>query len=376
MKNRDIFGGFPGARHIGDEELESVVSVINSRSPYRFYGLSPQGKSVALEAEFATFCKRAHSLAVSSGTAALHVALAALGIGEGDEVIIPAYGWSADVMAILAVGGVPVIADIDSGLGLDPNLLSRAIGSRTKAIIAVHMRGYPCKIKEICEIASDNGLPVIEDCAQCLGGKVSDRNVGSFGRMGVFSFQYNKLITGGEGGAIVCDDPQLWERACRFHDLGMFRKVGEADPSGESAIAGFGLNYRISELQAAMILPQLKKVPTILAGLENSAQKARSELSVFIEKFGLFECLADGIAKPNGAFICFSAPNQEVANIAIEEMEKEKIPAQICGARDPHHFETWKVFLKKGAYTYRDFAGKSNRSSDILDSTIAIELAS
>lgn len=372
----DLFGGYPGARFIGEEERDSVAQVIAAQSPYRFYGIAPQGKADALEAAMCHLTGSKYALAVSSGTAALHTALVALGVGPGDEVVLPAYGWSADVMAILACDAVPVIAPIDEGLGLDPATLPNALSEKTKAIIVIHMRGYPAQMQAIAEIATNAGVPVIEDCAQCLGGRVGDDLVGSMGAIGVYSFQYNKLVTGGEGGALVMKDLQHFETAARFHDLGMLRRVGEPDPEGRTAIAGFGLNYRISELQAAMVVPQLAKIPLILANLEKTLPKARQYLASICEEFGLQERLLGNDARPNNAFLCFMAETQEKAEGAIVKMRNEDIPAQSCNRLDPHHFEVWSEFLSTGGYTFRNLASGDGKSFQCLARSIFVELRS
>jgi 8-amino-3,8-dideoxy-alpha-D-manno-octulosonate transaminase len=370
--NLDLFGGFPGARLIGEEELAEVTEVIRARSPYRFYGTDLRRKVEALENALSQYTSREHVLCVSSGTAALHTALAALGIGQGDEVIVPAYGWSADIMAVLAVGAIPVIAPIDGQLGIDAARLADCFTDQTRAVIAVHMRGFPCDVSRVLAVAKDHGFAVIEDGTQCMGGMIDQRPVGALGDVSVFSFQYNKLITGGEGGAMLCNDGAIAERARAFHDLGMVREVGSPDPEGEGAIAGFGLNYRMSELSAAMVLAQLDKVPRILKRLFEVREKAFNELSWVLDEHALVERSSVPGTAQNNAFLCLQAPDTVRCRTMVEALSSLDLPVQYCGRRDPHHFETWTAFMKRDGYDHRCLAGLE--SVDILDRNLFLEI--
>ncbi|MDH4027994.1 MAG: aminotransferase class V-fold PLP-dependent enzyme [Nitrospirota bacterium] len=371
---KDLYGGFPGARFIGAEELESTKEVIAARSPYRFYGLNLLKQAEILESLCCDIFKRKHTLAVTSGTAALHCALFALGISEGDEVILPAYAWGADLMTILALGAVPVIAPLDDTLGIDVSALDECISERTKAIIAVHMRGCPCDIQGILDIARPKGIKVIEDGAQCVGGKVNDLPIGSIGDISVLSFQYHKLVTSGEGGAVMMNDKTLYEKAHRFHDLGMFRHAGEADPAGPDSMASFGLNYRISELQSAFLIPQLKKMPGILLGLKSSYRIALEELSGICDEYHLHERNIPDNTKRNHAFLCLTAETGEDAGSAFNKLRELGIPVHACSRMDGHHFEIWKGFMEKENRPFRVVQGE--KSSGVLDRSLFIEINS
>ena len=183
----ELIGGFPGARFFGKEELSAVKRVLKSHSPYRFYGLETPHFVEDLERALAKLIGREYTLAVSSGTAALHTALVSLNIKADNEVIIPAYGWVADLMAVLAVGATPVIAPIDSSLGLDPEKLKRCLSEKTRAVIAIHMRGNPCSIMALQTLCQEFSVFLIEDSCQCFGGKVGEKATGSFGDISVFS---------------------------------------------------------------------------------------------------------------------------------------------------------------------------------------------
>jgi len=370
--NPDLFGGFPGARLIGEEELAEVTEVIRARSPYRFYGTDLCRKVEALEYALSQYTSREHVLCVSSGTAALHVALAALGIGRGDEVVVPAYGWSADIMAVLAVGAIPVIAPIDHQLGIDAVRLVECFTDRTRAVIAVHMRGFPCDVSRVLAVAKGHGFAVIEDGAQCMGGMIDQQPVGALGDVSIFSFQYNKLITGGEGGAMLFNDGAIADRARAFHDLGMVREVERPDPEGEGAIAGFGLNYRLGELSAAMVLAQMEKVSDILNRLSKVREQALNELSWVLVEHDLVERTSIPGTAPNNAFLCLQAPDAVRCRTTVEALRSLGLPVQYCGRRDPHHFETWTAFMERDGHEYRCLAGLE--SVDILDRNLFLEI--
>ncbi len=350
---KDLFGGFPGGRFIGQEELDEVAKVIKSRSPYRFYGLDLKKRVEALEKDCCKIFGRRYALAVSSGTAALHTALFSLGVSPSDEVIVPAYGWSADIMAILALNATPVIAPIDETLGLDASLLENCITKKTKAIIAIHMRGHPCDIKKIWGIGKKHGIGVIEDGAQCIGGKIDGAPVGATGDISILSFQYNKLVTCGEGGVLLTNDKDIYQRAYRFHDLGMFRQPGEADPEGPDAIGSFGLNYRLSELQAAFLISQLKKIPGILKSLKISYKMAEDNLLSICKELSL------GVRKtplnciPNHAFLCLCAHTEKAADKAQEALRRLKVPIERSSRLDGHNFRVWKEYMKREKRRFR-----------------------
>lgn len=374
MRKKNLFGGFPGARLIGKEELAAVAKVIKARSPYRFYGLDLQKEAEALEALCRRLFSRRYALALSSGTAALHAALFSAGVSKGDEVVIPAYAWSSDIMAVLALGACPVIAPIDATLGFDPKTLERCITNKTKAIIAVHMRGYPCDLGWIWAVAKKRGVKVIEDGAQCIGGRIGKFPIGALGDISIFSFQYNKLVTCGEGGVLLTNDTALYRKACRFHDLGMLRRPGKADPVGIEAMRSVGLNYRLSELQAVMLIPQLEKMPSILKRLKKNHGLAMNEISGICEKFNLKirKTAAGNIA--NYAFVCLSARDERSAARACAALNRFGVPVQRPSRLDGHNFQTWKDFMSREGILFRSLEDK--KSTDILKRALYVEINS
>jgi len=267
---------FPGAVMFDEAEVESVVEVIRAKSPFRYYGPDLQGKVSAFEKAFAEMVGVSYCLAVSSGTAALIVGLRALGVGPGDEVIVPANTFIASAEAVLMCRAVPEFAEVDESLTLDPVDFEAKITSRTRAVMPVHFGGTSCAMDEILTVAKRHKLWVIEDCAQACGAKYNGRRVGGLGHIGAFSFQINKMITTGDGGAVITSDPRLYGRAVRAHDHGGLR-----DPDGRVAFgitgeAFVGENYRMSELAGALGLAQLSKLDVIINRMRQ-AKKAIKE---------------------------------------------------------------------------------------------------
>src|SRR3954470_7213659 len=198
---------YPGGMRIGREGEEAVLEVLRSKRLFRYYGPQSSRSWVTdLEDAFATVMGVQHAAAVSSGSAALMCALAGLGVGPGDEVIVPGYTWIASATAVIAMGAVPIIAEVDESLTLDPADVRRKITPATKAIIPVHMRGAPSQMDELMAIAREHNLGVMEDVAQADGGSYHGRRLGSIGDVGAFSLQFNKILTCGEGGVLVTDD--------------------------------------------------------------------------------------------------------------------------------------------------------------------------
>jgi dTDP-4-amino-4,6-dideoxygalactose transaminase len=272
---------FPGMHYVDDDEVEAVVRVLKSRSLFRYYGIDLQREVDAFENEFAHFIGVKHALAVSSGSGALQTALSALAVGPGQEVIVPAYLWVAVVAAVVNLGAIPVLADIDESFTLNPTDLERRITPRTKGIIAVHMSGVPANVPALLEIARKRRLFLLEDCAQCAGGSIRGTKVGSLGDMGIFSFQMNKNMSSGEGGCVVTNDGRFYQRAVAAHDNGYAR-----DESGRAIydnldLCLWGRGCRLDEIRGALLRVQLQKLPTIIAHMRKSKYRIRRALEGF-----------------------------------------------------------------------------------------------
>ncbi|HTW81556.1 MAG TPA: DegT/DnrJ/EryC1/StrS family aminotransferase [Terracidiphilus sp.] len=269
---------FPGVHHMGTEEVEAATRVVRSRSMFRYYGVDLQREVEAFEADFARFLDVRHVVAVSSGTAALSVALAALGVGPGQEVIVPAYMWVSVAAAVINRGAIPVLAEIDDTFTIDPKVLEERIGSKTTGIIVVHMSGAPADLKGIREVADRRKLFLLEDCAQCIGGSVDGQRVGTFGDMGVFSFQMNKNMTAGEGGAVVTNNRRLYDRAFACHDLGYARNDQGRLMLNDPDLCLWGQGCRLDELRASVLRVQLAKLPQITGSMHRSKHRIREAL--------------------------------------------------------------------------------------------------
>lgn len=255
-----------GAAWVGKEEEELVLDVLRRQELSRYYGITgePPPMAATLEREFGALMGAPYALAVSSGSAALEVALGALGIGPGDEVIVTAWSWIACFTSIVRVGALPVLAEIDESISLAPGEITRLSNRRTKAVIIVHYQGVAADMEPLLAEARQAGIKVIEDCAQSPGALYHGRRAGSMGDIGTFSFQYLKTITSGEGGMVLTTDPKLYERAVRMHDLGRYA------PFHSQIVEGHGLHFsggqfRMNELTAAVALAQFRKLDSIRA---------------------------------------------------------------------------------------------------------------
>jgi dTDP-4-amino-4,6-dideoxygalactose transaminase len=269
---------FPGLHYFDDQEIEAVVRVLKRRSPFRYYGIESPLEVSAFESEFASFLGVNYAVAISSGTAALHVALSALGVGPGQEIIVPAYMWASVVAAVVNLGAIPVLADIDHTFGLAPEDVVRRVTPKTTGIIAVHMSGAQADVSRLFEIARQKGLFLLEDCAQCLGGSIGGRKLGTFGHMAIFSFQINKNMTSGEGGCVVTNDPNLHKRAFACHDTGYMRDDAGREIFEDPSLYLWGRGARLDELRGAILRVQLLKLPSIIAHMRRSKNRIRQAL--------------------------------------------------------------------------------------------------
>jgi len=268
----NINPGYIGPQFFDKSEEQALLEVLESGSPFRFWGPGKPMKVLRFEENFSTYMGTRFALGVTSGTAALDCAVAGLGIGPGDEVIVPAYTWWSDYTCVVHAGALPVFADIDRTFNLDPKDFERKITSRTKAVIAVHLLGGPCDMDPIMETARKRGVAVLEDCAQCVGGSYRGKKLGSIGNVGIYSFQINKMITSGEGGALVTSDPVIYERAARFHHMGIIDRIFR-DRVGSSRVQTFaGENFRMSEFTGAVLGAQLTKLDSMIAQLRRNAE--------------------------------------------------------------------------------------------------------
>lgn len=269
----------PGSYLIGDEEKQQLLDVIDSGYLFR-YGQEDdprfKRKAITFEEEFSQYIGVNHCVAVSSGTGALMTALAAIGIEAGDEVIVPGYTFIASISSIIIMGAVPVLAEIDESLTLDPEDVRKKITAKTKAIMPVHMLGNPCDMERIAAIAKEFNLYIIEDCCQAAGASYRGRKVGSIGHVGAFSLNFFKTISAGDGGMVVMNDAELYEKAFGFHDQGHKPLRMGAEIGNRNMV---GINLRINELTAAVALAQLRKIEFILSTLREKKHKLKEAIA-------------------------------------------------------------------------------------------------
>jgi 8-amino-3,8-dideoxy-alpha-D-manno-octulosonate transaminase len=264
-----------GPQYYDEQERQQLSDVLETGRPFRWYGRGdqPPMKVATFEKEFAARMNTKYALAVTSGTAALEAAMAALQIGPGDEVIIPAWTWHSSATSVVRAGGLPVFAEIDESFNIDPADIEHRITSKTKVIMAVHLQGCPADMDRILPIARKRGVKVLEDCAQSVGGSYKGKPLGSMGDISIFSHQLNKTISAGEGGSVVTNDPVMFERAARFHDLGALRGL-HGGLVGQPKLDVFvGANYRMNEFSGGVMLAQVRKLDRIVAAVRSNAKR-------------------------------------------------------------------------------------------------------
>lgn len=254
------------------------MDVMRNGSMFRYYGLRQPHYVDEFEKSAREYYDVKHALAVNSGTGALICAMSALGVGPGSEVIIPSFLWVASVGAIIHVGAIPVLCEVDRSFNLDPVALRTRITKRTALIVTIHMAGAPCDMDAIMAISREHNIPVLEDCAQCNGGSYCGRKLGSIGHMAIYSLQLNKNITCGEGGLVVTNDEKLYERAFAAHDMGMIRRNGRLAQPEDYALS-WGQGRRMSELCGAVASVQLKKLNLIVSHMRGSKRRIKSGLA-------------------------------------------------------------------------------------------------
>jgi len=269
----------PGAYVVDNEERDEVLEVLQSGYLSRYgedSNKSFKQKVYTFEREFSQKIGVAYAVAVSSGTGALIAALRALGIGRGDEVLVPGYTFIASISSILEVGATPVLTEIDESLTMDVQDTESKIAGKTKAIIPVHMLGNPADMDKVLALAKKRGIAVIEDCCQAVGGSYKGRRLGSLGDIGTFSFNIFKVINSGDGGIVTTNSRTLYEKAFGYHDQGHMPLRKGVEIGKRSMI---GVNLRMNELTGAFLRAQLRKLDTILVRLRESKEALKAEIA-------------------------------------------------------------------------------------------------
>jgi 8-amino-3,8-dideoxy-alpha-D-manno-octulosonate transaminase len=317
-----------GAALIGKEEEELVLQVLRNQEPFRYYGhdaANPPGMAAQLEKEFAEKYGFQYALAVTSGTAALQCALAAMGIGPGDEVIVPAWSWISCFTAVVRVGAMPVLAEIDETFCLGAGEITRLMTPRTKAAMVIHYQGVAADMEKLSAEAHSNGIKILEDCAEAVGATYRGKSVGLLGGdMAIFSFQYHKFMTSGEGGMVATNDPTLYERAVRFHDIGQVRPY-HAKIKPPTVPAFSGDQFRMTELTAAMALAQFRKVDQIKSHCRKMSRRVMEKIS---DLAGITPRRIPDPAGDTGFEMYFSLPTTELAVEFSKRLEAMNVNAR------------------------------------------------
>ena len=318
---------------------------------FRYYG--PQGRSKVEGFEAA--CREAfgvkHALGVNSGTSALIAAMVACQVGPGAEVIVPAYTFFATTAAVVVAKGIPVIAEVDESLGMDPHDVANKITDKTVAIAPVHMAGMPCDMDALLQIARDHNLRVIEDAAQAGGGTYKGRPLGTLGDVGCFSLDFYKTFVSGEGGVVLTDDEWLYTRAQSYHDTAACWRPDRYAKERSPGELFCGENYRMSELAGAVALAQLRKLPARLEAWRRSKRRILEQIE-----------WREGVSPqpshdPDGEAaytLTFYAATQDLAGRISEALAAEGVGAggvYSSGVRDWHCYRFWEHILEQKTAT-------------------------
>jgi len=325
----------PGTELFGDEERREVMEVLETGILFR-YGHDDQrrGRWKAREMETCVreYTGAAHALAISSGSAAVACALAAAGIGHGDEVIVPPFTYLATIEAVLLAGGLPIFAEIDDTLCLDADGIRAAVTPDTKAVLLVHMCGAAADMDPILEVCRERNLVLIEDAGQALGAWYHGRSVGLFGATGAFSFDFFKVTTAGEGGVFVTNDEARFRLADSYADHG-HDHVGSNRGMENHPVLGF--NYRISELHAAVGLAQMRKLGTIRSAKRANKAILRDRVS---DLPGLSFRRVPDPGGDSGTFLNLLLPDRDTAERAVESLRDAGVPGVNYWYTNMYHF--------------------------------------
>lgn len=263
---------------IGIEEIEAAKRVIEAKEFFKTNGVI--NETLNAEKEIKEKFGVSNAIIMTSGHAALASALIALGIGPGDQVIVPAYTYIATAMAVLEAGAIPVMAEIDETLTLSPEDFERKITNNTKAVIPVHIQGFPCDMEKICEISKRHGIFVVEDACQADGASFKGKRLGSIGDAGALSFNFYKIISSGEGGALLTNNNSVFEKALIYHDSSAVAFFGNQLDNVETQTF-CGTEYRTNELNAAILREQLKRLDGIISDLRKNKKYITEKLSEY-----------------------------------------------------------------------------------------------
>jgi len=377
----------PGALRLGEEEEEAAAAavreLIRSKRLFAYYGPTRKPFAVSrvreFERAFARHLHAPHAVAVNSGTSALVAGLTALGVGPGDEVIVPGYTWVSTASSVIAVGAVPIIAEVDGSLTLDPADLRRRITPHTRAIIAVHMRGAPARLDTLAAICREHGLGLVEDVAQSLGGRFGGRSLGTIGDVGAFSFQMSKVLTAGEGGIVVCSGDDAHLRASMYHDSAICPHRGVAM---DEWIAG--VNLRMSELHAAVLLCQLARLDGMVADMRSRKARIKAAVRDPLEQRGVTMRTIHDAEGDSATALVYFLPEARRVPAMVEALAADGVPASRLyndlkylphDHVDLHAYTAWAPILRRASWSrsgepWRSHPRVVEYSSDMCPATI------
>lgn len=360
----------PGSEIIGREELKEINELF-SKEKVVLYRYGPNNyKTKEFEKLFADYMGVKYAHAVSSGTAAIHSALAGIGIKKGDEVITTAWTFVAPIEAIVALGAVPVLVNIDNTFNLDPVEVEKAITNKTKAIVSVPMWSSP-NMHTLVKIANKNKIDLVEDAAQSLGATFEGKKVGTFGKVGSFSFDFGKTLNTGEGGMVITNNKNIYDKVAEFSDHGHMHKTDL--PRGKDPRRKPGLNYRISELTSAVGIAQLKKIDTILKKSKKNKYLVKDALRNMPGlKFREF----DDEKGSQGDTLIFSLKNSKKALLFEQVLNDNGFGTKILPeAIDWHFAGVWTHILPQyKIYKNIDLEQKFKKTGSLLRRSICLNI--
>jgi len=374
--------GGPGSQVIGEEEEQQLLDVVRSKVLVRdrFDAIRKHYKVRTFEDKFRAYMGSEHALAVCNATQGIVIALAALGVGPGDEVIVPAYTFIATAAAVVAARCIPILAEIDDSLNLDPEDVERKITERTKCVIPVHMKGAPCRMDELADVCRRHGLYMVEDVAQACGASYRGKKAGTFGDVGVFSFDFWKVITTGSGGMLLTDNEEVYKRCVHYHDHG-HEVYRENEDLGERPV--IGLNFRMEELEGALGLAQLAKLDWLIRTMRANAARlwdGIKDIAVFTIR---------NIPDPEGDVgngVTLIADTAEIAEGFYRGMQARGVEMEWLKESGWHNYANWKQLLNKRTVTpdgcpftcprYKGevdyYAGMCPRTDDLLSRSVTV----
>lgn len=367
----------PGYELIGTEELESIKEIFTQSNGVLFaHGFDERRNQIYRVRQFekavANYFNVSYSTAVSSGTAACLIALKALGVGPGDEVITQAFTFVATVEAILTCGAIPIVVDCDETLNMCPHALQAAINSRTKCIMPVHMLGAAARMQEILTIAHEKNIPVIEDACEAMGGRYQNKPLGTLADIGVFSLDFGKTITTGEGGLLLTNRLDCHEFIAAYHDHGHKNLPFLTRGQDIAAVAGF--NFRMTELQAAIGLIQLQRLNYILEKNRLHKNKIKKHL---LNRYGeqiKFRLILDEEGDTADTLIFF-LPTKALASIVATELaEAGIISKNIPSAMNWHYAALWPQIWLNHPYYYDCYDKAWEKTGNLLQRSIALNI--